>query len=100
MAEETWTCTVTASDGGLSTSSTASIQLSLMAGLTVRLVIVIFSLDLGDDTSFDMMLIDGGIDRVLIISHDYYIMTTEITQSMFLQLWNIILMRERLSLIQ
>lgn len=87
-AGETWTCTATASDGDLSASVTTSLQLSPAGDPNCIFGYCNFNLDLGGGESFDMMLINGGTDPTgsYDLTHDYYMMTTEVTQSMFVQI--------------
>lgn len=83
---ETWTCTVTATDGSLSADGTDSvlIQTDQECGLTD----CDLGLDLGSGQILDFSLIPAGSDPLgrYDISQNFYLMTTEVTQGMFNQM--------------
>lgn len=81
-ASETWTCSVEASDGLLSSGAGVdSISIVSACGLTNCDT----NLDLGGGQSIDMVLIPAGSDPLgrYDITSDFYLMTTEVTQGMF-----------------
>ena len=86
-AGETWTCLATASDGDLFSQVSTSLQISPPADPDCDFGYCNFNLDLGGGESLDMMLIDVGlaITGTYELTHEYYMMTTEITQGMFAQ---------------
>ena len=81
--EDLWTCTVTASDSSLSSSATITGTIR-----NCNLTDCDVNLDLGGVESLDFVLISNGVipSGGYTISSDFYMMTTEVTQGMFLQL--------------